>query len=65
MAKGLDAMVEAEKEPFSDFVTTVNSYAHIKHGSTQVHFYCLSTQLIHALMVTIPCQDHGGQSCSC
>ena len=30
MTKGLNIMIEAGKEPFSDSVTTVNSYSHIK-----------------------------------
>ena len=36
MAKGVEVMVEAREEPFSDSVTTVNSYLHIKQGSTWV-----------------------------
>ena len=29
-AKGSDVMIEAREEPFSDSVTTFNSYSHIK-----------------------------------
>ena len=36
IAKGLDVMIEAGEEPFSDSVTTVNSYSHIKQGANQV-----------------------------
>ena len=35
-ASELDVMIEAGEEPFSDSVTTVNSYSHIKQSSTQV-----------------------------
>ena len=36
MAKALDVMVEAEKEPFSHSIITVNSYSHIKQDFTWV-----------------------------
>ena len=35
-AKGADVIVEAREEPFSDSVTIVNSYSHIKQGSPWV-----------------------------
>ena len=51
MAKGLDVMVEAEKEPFSNSVTTVNSYIHIEQGSTWVPLGLCNRS---CRMVTIP-----------
>ena len=50
-AKGLEVMIEAGEELFSDFVTTADSYLHIKQGANQVPFR------LHSLtcrVVTIP-----------
>ena len=65
MAKGLDAMIEAGKEPFSDSVTTVNSYSHIKQGSTQVplglcnHTCRVVTILAKTVVARVTAADEG------